>query len=282
MSQVFGLGKICSSPKRKRCYRCSYFSNPEHYGINEWYEKQGFTGSPQALIIDGYEAIRDGRTVYVNAINSSNKNLYTNIYLISYNQSSSDKTVDILGQIIKKWKFNTNMEEVGTCSISLNSCSSGETDCPVDQQCVLDSDCSNNFFCDSLKAKAIRDLKRAAMVTNLNSSLNIYKTLNGFYPKLESGTYVPHISVSVWPSWNDKFLPTLNLKNLKDPINRLGDCPGFDPVTCWNKDTNKFSTNVDLINKLELPAGSYGFVYKTDSEGSSYQLCSVLETREWL
>ncbi|NLZ74310.1 hypothetical protein GX917_00130 [Candidatus Falkowbacteria bacterium] len=280
VSGFLGWEKYVQAQNESDAIAVRIFSNPEHYGINEWYEKQGFTGSPQALIIDGYEAIRDGRTVYVNAINSSNKNLYTNIYLISYNQSSSDKTVDILGQIIKKWKFNTNMEEVGTCSISLNSCSSGETDCPVDQQCVLDSDCSNNFFCDSLKAKAIRDLKRAAMVTNLNSSLNIYKTLNGFYPKLESGTYVPHISVSVWPSWNDKFLPTLNLKNLKDPINRLGDCPGFDPVTCWNKDTNKFSTNVDLINKLELPAGSYGFVYKTDSEGSSYQLCSVLETRE--
>src|SRR5574344_2624090 len=84
--------------------------NPEHYGINKWYEKQGFTGSPQALIVDGYEAIRDGRTVYVGAANLKDNLIYTNVYLISYNQSSSDKTVDILGQIIKKLKFNTDLE----------------------------------------------------------------------------------------------------------------------------------------------------------------------------
>ena len=43
--------------------------NPNHYSIVRWYEAQGFEGSPQALVVDGYEAIRDGRTVYVNAAN---------------------------------------------------------------------------------------------------------------------------------------------------------------------------------------------------------------------
>ena len=81
VSGFLGWEKYVQAQNESDAIAVRIFSNPEHYGINEWYEKQGFTGSPQALIIDGYEAIRDGRTVYVNAINSSNKNLYTNIYL---------------------------------------------------------------------------------------------------------------------------------------------------------------------------------------------------------
>ena len=110
--------------------------NPNHYSINQWYARQGFQGSPQALTVDGYEAIRDGRTVYVNAANvnltSSPKTIYTNIYLISYNQNPSPNTVDILGQIISHWKFNDNLtsstNSTANCSISTLSCLS-DTDC---------------------------------------------------------------------------------------------------------------------------------------------------------
>ncbi|MFA6454566.1 MAG: hypothetical protein WCV70_01765, partial [Patescibacteria group bacterium] len=44
--------------------------NPEHFSPLTWYKKNlKLQGSPQSLIVDGYEAIRDGRTVYVNAAN---------------------------------------------------------------------------------------------------------------------------------------------------------------------------------------------------------------------
>ncbi len=70
-------------------------SNPNHYTIERWYQEQGFKGSPQSLVVDGYQAIRDGRTVYVNAanINTSTNQIYTNIYLISYTQESENATV---------------------------------------------------------------------------------------------------------------------------------------------------------------------------------------------
>jgi len=273
-------------------------SNPEHYSINEWYEKQGFTGSPQALIVDGYEAIRDGRTVYVGAANLKGNLVYTNVYLISYNQSSSNQTVDILGQIIKKWKFNTDLENANnnfSCSISSSACLS-DIDCPTGQtcatsgiassscqlttakNCLLDSDCPDNFFCNSIKAKIIRDLKRIGTVRDLSNSLSDYKNLNGFYPKLESGTYLANYTISVWPSWTDTFLSGLNLISFKDPVNRLGACPGYDPITCWNKDTKKFVYSPQ-VDGLVLPAGSYGLAYKTDANGSNYKLCSVLETK---
>lgn len=42
--------------------------NPEHLSPLQWYNRNiKIKGSPQSLIVDGYEAVRDGRTVYVNA-----------------------------------------------------------------------------------------------------------------------------------------------------------------------------------------------------------------------
>ncbi|MBA3047849.1 hypothetical protein KKC83_03220, partial [Patescibacteria group bacterium] len=67
--------------------------NTEHYSAARWYAEQGFSGSPQSLIVDGYEAVRDGRTVYVNAANIADNNLYVNIYLISYNQDPEQATI---------------------------------------------------------------------------------------------------------------------------------------------------------------------------------------------
>ncbi len=275
--------------------------NPNNYSVYRWYDSQGFTGSPQALIVDGYEAVRDGRTVYVNAANVEGKAIHTNIYLISYNQDSSSKTVDILGQIVKNWKFNNNLQEKSNpgpaCSISSLTCLS-DSDCASDQvcatstvaanscqlktvrNCLVDSDCPQNFFCDSVKAKIIRDIKRIGQTEEIKESLYQYKLTNGSFPKLSAGSYLANHSISVWPSWKDSFLSAVGMSaSLIDPINRLGSCPSYDAKTCWNKDTQRF-VYTPQANYLMLPTGSYGFVYKTDTNGSNYSLCAVMETRE--
>jgi hypothetical protein len=97
-------------------------NNPDHFSALNWYRKQNFKGSPQSLVIDGYEAIRDGRTVYVNAGNTDGINLYTGIYIISYNQAAEDTTVDIFGQILSHWQFNSNLTAVGRCSTADRGC----------------------------------------------------------------------------------------------------------------------------------------------------------------
>jgi len=84
-------------------------SNPDHFSAGRWYKEQGFTGSPQSVTVDGYSGIRDGRTVYVNAANLTGTELYTNIYIISYNQDAERETTDIFSHIIANWKFNTNL-----------------------------------------------------------------------------------------------------------------------------------------------------------------------------
>jgi len=270
--------------------------NPNHDSIDSWYAKQGYKGSPQSLMVDGYEAIRDGRTVFVNAANldSVNKKLYTNIYLISYNQESETKTLDILGQLVSHWKFNDNVSTSGQCSISNLDCQTN-TDCVTgyicsnenslnetgkcilkeSKTCIIDSDCPVNLFCDSLKAKSIRDVKRLGELNQISSAIESYKTTNGSYPKLQAGTYVLGSSMSVWPSWKETLWAQLGLSQLLfDPINTLGYCAGFDSVTCWNNKNNTF-----VNSDLSLPEGSYAFVYKAATNGINYLLCSVFETK---
>lgn len=276
--------------------------NPNHYSIARWYESQGFQGSPQALLVDGYEAIRDGRTVYVNAanINQQTKAIYTNIYLISYNQDQAPNTVDILGQIISHWKFNSNLTEgfSPSCSVSSLSCTT-DTDCPKESacatvdvassscllktsvNCLVDTDCPTNFFCDSLKSRVARDLKRVGRLEEVREALFNFKKTNNRYPPLVSGTYLSGHSLSVWPSWSQTLLSGLALpQSFIDPVNRLGLCPGYDSKTCWDAGGNRFFNNQSASSSyLTLPLGSYVLGYSTDTNGSKYNLCAVLESR---
>lgn len=277
--------------------------NPNHYSVYRWYESQGFSGSPQALTVDGYEAVRDGRTVYVNAANidPESKTIYTNIYLISYNQDPAAKTADILGQLVSHWKFNNNLFEnanpAPTCAISSLGCAS-DADCSSGQacatstvassscvlkspkNCLTDSDCPKSFFCNSVKAKITRDLKRLGKLAELKESLFSFKSANGHYPALAAGSYLANHAVSVWPSWTENLLADLAVaKSFSDPINRLGHCAGYDFKTCWNKETKRFVYD-PMPTYLMLPFGSYAMVYKTDANGSNYSLCAVMESRE--
>lgn len=276
--------------------------NPNHYSIETWYRQQGYQGAPQKLTVDGYEAVRDGRTVFVNAANIDNNNLYTNIYLISYNQDSNIKTVDILGQLVSHWKFNSNLNILGRCVISKIACSNNS--CPTDylcstgnaasntsfgsankgkclpkieQQCLVDSDCPVNLFCDSAKAKVTRDVKRLGQLGDIKEALKVISAQNSRFPELAGGTYVPGNTISTWPSWQETFWPKLSgLALMTDPINVLGDCPGFEAATCWKKVENQFYQTSN--GKLILPAGSYTYLYSSEKNGINYNLCTTFET----
>lgn len=273
--------------------------NPNHYSAARWYKSQGFSGSPQALLVDGYDAVRDGRTVYVNAANVDEAShlIYTNIYLISYNQNPNFKTIDVLGQIVDHWRFNSNLNTPGHCYISTLTCQN-DTDCTDGQTCFgkstapgrcrpanndvcyTDADCGAGIYCDSLRAKIARDVRRLGILGDLRESLSAFKQANSKYPVLGAGTYLPLTSLSVWPSWQSSFLPKLgSAQSLVDPINMLGPCAEHDAVTCWNENTNSFADPEVGNNTLELPGGSYAFVYSSDSNGSNYSLCAAMESK---
>ncbi|OQB44510.1 MAG: hypothetical protein BWY03_00032 [Parcubacteria group bacterium ADurb.Bin159] len=97
------------------------YENPDYLTPEEWYkttvknipiqETEGYT----SLKIDGYPAIRSGRTVYVGALNvinpgKENQQIESLIYLLSYSDNAKPETLDIYEQLIKNWRFNTNKE----------------------------------------------------------------------------------------------------------------------------------------------------------------------------
>lgn len=273
--------------------------NPHHYSISRWYKEQGFKGSPQALTVDGYEAIRDGRTVYVNATNVIGTTIYTNIYLISYNQTANTQTSDVLGSIVSHWKFNENFPSAsleGNCNIGSVPCNS-DKDCATgykcsadasdyrnkcipqnDSKCNSDTDCSVGVFCSSLKAKITRDIERVARLSELDAALANYRTASKRFPVLDAGTFVKYKTVSTWPSWREVLLPALSLSTLSDPINSMGYCPGFEAATCWNKNNNTFFEKTSDGKHLKFPAMSRVIYYSTDSNGSAYTLCAGMES----
>jgi len=249
--------------------------NPNHYSAWRWYSEQGFTGSPQSLTVDGYEAVRDGRTVYVNAANVVEDNLYTNIYLISYNQQAQQATQDILAQILSHWKFNANIIETGYCSPS----TAVKSEQASDIVCLTDADCPDNEYCNSFKAKVTRDTKRLAGLAEIKLALANYKQNHGRYPSLDSGTYLPHYTISTWPSWQETLANELNLTLPSDPINKLGACPEtYNEVTCWNEETKQFADSDPLDPELNLPDGSRAYVYSSSASGDSSIICAVMES----
>jgi hypothetical protein len=240
--------------------------NPYHYSAQRWYKEKGFAGSPQSLIVDGYEAVRDGRTVYVNVGNVIDSEpldtLYTNIYIISYNQDAEASTEIIFSNILSHWKFNTNRLDEGWCRENNTI------------PCLHDSNCPLGDVCFGNKAKLIRDVRRLSDIGELREIIEDYKQRTGYYPILSAGTYIQYHTLSVWPSWQDEFARQLKSSIPIDPVNKIGECPvGFNEITCWDELNLAFPVELP-----RLPEDSLVYMYSGDEEGFGYNVCGVFES----
>lgn len=245
--------------------------NPDHFSVYRWYASKGLIGAPQALTIDGYQAIRDGYTVYINMANIKKadispyeESLSTEIMIISYTQSVDTVTSDIFGQMVKNLKFNTNISDSGFCSISTDSVCSYSGDCPLGE------------YCTSLKAKVTRDVKRLEDLADLKIKIDTYRQINNHYPKLDVGTYVSGFSLSVWPSWQQTFTEVIGSSLPVDPINKIGACTGYNSTTCWDENKLEFSQD---ISKYILPPGSHVYLYASLNQGAAVRYCVQMESR---
>ncbi len=144
--------------------------NEQRRSPTEWYRNQfgPSAPSPQELTVDGYSAIRAGRTVYVSVLNldDTTSTLTPYIYLISYNEGASEETITIYNRLLKNWQFNVNMSE---------------TD----------------------KAHLQRDMQRLGDLDEIYQLLLTYKGINTTFPMLAAGTYISGMSVSTWLSWQE-------------------------------------------------------------------------------
>jgi len=176
--------------------------NSRHLTPAAWYAEQPFQkGSPQSVTIDGYPAIRDGRTVYINAANavvaSSTNALFTNIYIFSYNQGAGATTLNVYNQLLNNLVFNINRLNTGSCqsvqtgepeASEKKTCSNDgkvcqtNDDCDannscdsVAKTCLFTNDCSSGYVCTNTKSKITRDVTRLGDTIETTSALAGYR-----------------------------------------------------------------------------------------------------------
>lgn len=222
--------------------------NPKHLSARDWYEQNiGVVTSVQDLgTVDGYRAIRDGRSVYINAVNTQNnvsKSFFTNIYILSYSEGASPATVAIFEQIVSKMQFNINLAPTP-------------------------------------KAQATRDTHRLEDLRFIEKLLQNYKNINGTYPVLQAGTFVEGMSFSTWPSWQNTLGQELGRVLPIDPqvyppagTNKFAGCPDipnkntFNELTCWDSSAFQFDARLLDNNGLLRNTSPQSYVYQYVAQG---------------
>jgi cysteine-rich repeat protein len=224
-----------------------------------WYTAQGFAGDPTVATVDGFQAVVDGRTTYVAAVNESGTALYPNIYVISYNEGASEETIAIYDQLVANISFAINITDVALCS---------DGSAFTAESCVADTDCATGATCANSKIKLTRDLTRLSDLRTIAAEV----VTADFIPTLSSGTFVRGLGASVWTSWSDILGGALGDSDLlADPLNAFVGC-GTTPFDAYDATTCVNQTNGQYV----CPAGSYAYHYRALGD-VSYNLYADLE-----
>lgn len=241
--------------------------NPGYLSPRAWYLAQGFVGQPKDVMVDGFTAVEDGRTTYAMATNQTTTGeLYSNIYVISYNEGASQTTRDIYTELRDNLRFAIDVPSVGLCvaadGVTFVTDGQGQTvNCSSDAQC----DSGAGASCADLKSKLRRDSKRLGDITDLAALVNAYKLENGVVPSLPAGSFVRGLSSSVWESWNSILGGALSSTTMPaDPLNYYQQCGGgtlaaYDAETCVDGSSGKYI----------CPAGSSAYHYQAIGESAA-------------
>ncbi|MDO8581809.1 MAG: thrombospondin type 3 repeat-containing protein [bacterium] len=248
------------------------FKNPDGLSAADWYRDQckGATkaflkcGTPTPIVVDGYDGIRDGNTVYVNAankvINGTTTSNYTNIYLLAVAEGASTGGSAVFDQILANWKFPTT-----TPKLSDDDAAKLRRDVRRHGELT-----SLKRFIDSYKATKRCSFTRTQLCSD-DTQCSQGEKCGNYLPKLASGTYIPKVSFSTWPSWQQTLgqalgstLPTDSgrpelLPDPSDPTKKtwqwkhfIGCEAPYDPETCW--DARKAT--------MACPLEAYVFAYR--------------------
>jgi cysteine-rich repeat protein len=255
-------------------------ANPEYLNLNDWYAAQGFEGNPGADSIANLPALRDGRTVYIQAPNVNDEGLvYQNVYIFTYNQLASETTVEIFNQFINNLAFTLNVEDTPFCSLDAT------------QSCVNDAECIDAGICQNSRTKLSRDMRRIVDVVTYARQTNDFGITNGYcsltqsqsctsatecpagescqpaVPQLDSGTSVRGLSSSAWSSWSSLYAGPVGYSAI-DPLNQYSSCdPAIAEDNCINADAGTYICTED----------SYVYHYQQSGLGD-FVLGAQLET----
>ncbi|MFH1029942.1 MAG: vWA domain-containing protein [bacterium] len=282
-------------------------ANTEHFPAAIWYQKQAKTnpsfssGGGTPIQVDGYDGIKEGRTVYVNALNvvhpeikapyfcASEKdytallsgacakgvkqeNFYSNIYVITYNGNAGAEMENIFSQILANWKFNTNINLNTLC---YNNCKDATSSLLYSGQQEV----------DEARSALRRDSRRLADMSYMQWVFEKYFEAYGKYPTLEAGTYIAGETLSLWPSWQETLGAQLGIALPYDPVNSFypfEECPesepdcycdGYDPATCWDQKSRLFNGADSILGGLDNTGHDYKY---TDGSGKIASLRNAL------
>lgn len=243
------------------------YQNLYHYTPLEWYKAQGFTGNPQSVKIDGFDAVKDTDTVYIGFPNTKglNENLYQNILVISRNPGSSVVTQEVFDQLVQNFVFNTNFSFDNT-NVCVQGGKTGQAGAApyVDAAagvsepitCVSDYDCLKykpSLRCASFKYKLRHDLQRLGDFKLLGTALETYRSQKGSYPKLSQGTFQSARSNSLWPSWLETVATEIGMgKPPLDPVNKFISCG-----VCQPPDGSTESAHIPCNTSKDCPDKKY-------------------------
>lgn len=212
-------------------------TNPLHLSPSAWYASRGFTGSPEATVVDGYEAVKDGTTWYVAAVNTDDAftaPVYSQIYILSHNPDAKPETRNIVQQMVDAFTLNANIQN-GASNACVYAVADGDhvpgefyrgsdgrvARCTADWECLAQNP---NLRCASFKSKMQRDSKRIVDFQFMTNAIEASRDRSGTYPRLQAGTFVPTISTSRWPSWSAQLQSEVGATFPTDPVNRFLSC----------------------------------------------------------
>lgn len=252
-------------------------SNPDYLSPLAWYAAQGFHGDPTQTTIDGFAAVRDGRTVYIAAPNLSDAGevIYSNIYVFTYNEGASSETENIFQQILETVTVGTNISDISLCTDGL---SYGEA-CSADRDCAADP---VHPVCANVHDKIQRDMRRLTDANDIVAAIDAYGAQNGscsattsrlcssssdcpsgetctpLVPQLPSGTFVRNLVSSSWGSWSDLLGGAVGTDLPSDPLNAYSSC-GVDPYAQYDANTCVNSA----LGTYICPENSYVYHYRS-------------------
>ena len=262
---------LLRNPENKDAIGIRVLKNQNHLSPLRWYaEEKNFKGSPQPMQMNGYEAIQDGRSIYIAGANknSATNQIDTVIYLLSYSEGASAETLAIFNQIVQNLTLNTNIDDKRVCEGGSAICSS-DLDCPITAETAQS--------CDAVKSKLARDTRRLADISDIQKSLEAYRAKNDVYPQLTSGTFLRGTAVSKWSSWQDTLGKNLAAALPADPLNQFNKCERPDVLAV--SATGGFTLNCQTVNYSDANAsaaysfnaskdGDYTLLIDTENRGS--------------
>jgi len=294
-------------------------SNDNYYSPLRWYDENiAQKGSPSELLVDGYQAVRDGRSVYVNAANIQDdfQTMYVNMYILSYTQDANSETIDIFGQLLENWSFNNNITNTQTDFVG--QCIRIENNNPTDDKCFEDYDCGrgSGLYCSSLKAKITRDVRRLADLRDIEDALNDYngrfnadpgccinkntnQATDTFTPCYKDETcsiiganiicsYIPNYpSLSAGSYLANKTISvwpswqeTLGqVLGISMPVDPLNKLIGCNESEGYDEDTCWNDELRTLSTAVQIPSNISGRVYSyLYKEDNTYNLCAIMES----